>query len=1657
MRIPVRRIRVSRFALLTLGVVLAQQGVFGQIFAFGNNSDGQLGIANPANTPVAQSPSITGATAISGSTSHVLALKGDGTVWAWGLNHYGELGNSINVTTNIANPTPAQVSGLTGIVAIAAGTNHSLALKNDGTVWAWGRNQFGQLGNPNNSGTSNANPTPVQVTGLTGITAIAGLYNFCLALKNDGTIWAWGYNYYGQLGSTTNNQSTTAANPTPTQISGLTGFVAIATGSLHSLGLKSDGTVWAWGNNAFAQLGFTANSTPNPTPAPVPGLTGITTIAAGANHSLAIMNDGTVWAWGFNGDGELGIGTNNLNVSTPTQSVGLSGITAIAGGDLHSVALKSDGTVWTWGFNFYGELGTATNFNTGNPNSTPAQVSGLAGIGAISAGSVNTFALIPVPVNVTMSVPSSVSFTVSGTGCQPGTYNATTAFSWLPGTPCQVVMNSPLPAGTGTQQVFKDWTDGPTTATRNFIAPAADTVYTAEYKTQYLLTVAVNPATAGTATGGGYFDANSTPTVSVTPAAGNTFVNWTGPVTSPNNPTTTVTLSGPTTVTANVNIALTLLTATITAANKPYDRTTAATITNCTLSGVPAGDQGNVSCSTTNAAFSDANVGTGKTVTATIVLSQTAATSGRYGLTAPIVSTSANIVALNITASVTAANKPYDGTTTATVNNCTPNNVIAGDTVTCSAASGAFSSANAGTWTVTASGITLGGAQSMNYGLSSTTATTSATINKATPGFTLTGPPSSVYGQGVTLPALLTVPQGTTPTGQVTISFPLNSGVYYVCSNGSVTTTPCSVNVSFNGTSYGATVAPALLPAGTLAITANYTGDVNFNNVNSSSVMVTITRASSTVSVVKAPDPSVYGNPVSLTVRVMDNTANSAAAPSGTAGLSFTFNSISYLICGDGSLSTSSCATAITLAPDPTDNTGRTSVATVMASRLPVGSYAINSTYAGDNNFSASSPSGLAQSVTQRPITVSAATDSKPYDGTTSSTGVPTVTTGSILAGDSGTFTQTFDNRNVGTGKTLTPKGSVNDGNGGNNYVVTFANSTNGSVIARAITVTAAANSKPYDGTTSATATPTAGTPGLAAGDAGNFTETYLSKNAGTGLTLVPTGTVNDGNGGNNYIVTFANSSNGAIIKATLTITAVSNTKPFDGTVSAAAAPMYSGVQTGDSVSGLAETYNTPNSGTGKTLSVSAYTISDGNSGGNYTVNLVPNNTGVITPLAENGAVMLSAPELQYTAAETFTATLPVAMLGGEAAATSASFYVCPSGATTVTAACQNMTPAPVALTLAGSGLTGTTTVNLVETVKGALAPGAHTVVTVFANGPDFVLNMPTAALKIDQLIAQPTGNTLYTGAPVFWTASTFTNTATLYLSATVTDPCSTQYPAGYAACADVSKGTITFNVWNGTTLTPIPGATNLPVGLVNAGATSVGSAAAIVQYTLSSKTQVSIRITAGSYYTGGNPSQGITTVLTPFVQMNEMKMVNSTLCDSPTAANAACPADSIVPQAGLLAGEPAHLTQLNGDVVFFGRIPFGLVNAQVTSMYKLDGTLDTSLHTYEITSNLISTFSQLGTGVANFTSHATIVDITNLDGLDDLQDPNVVSIDGLMQITACAAGSACPGGPASVGAGGAIAIQVNDSKTGNVMFSSGWNGKQTVPQNAAAGTVSIN
>ncbi len=405
-----RTIFFGVFIGMLLGVFTPAHAQVGKVWAWGENTYGQLGdgTSTDRNTPTKVS-GITGVLQISAGANHSLARRLDGTVWAWGYNAKGELGDGTTIKKNM----PIQISGLAGVVQIVGCGEHSLALKSDGTVWAWGDNTSGEIGDgTGGDGTDNFNRnTPTQVLSLTGVTQIAGGWGHSLALKSDGTVWAWGANNAGQLGDGTN-----ADRNTPIKLNGLATVVQIAGGGIHSIALKADGTLWAWGFNSSGQIGD-GTTTDRSIPVQVSGLTDIAQVTGGAYHSLALKSNGTVWAWGSNYLGQLGDGTTT-NKYIPVQVSGITeGVQVEGGTGWDSVVLRSDGTVWAWGYNEHGELGDGDNTSVIIPAQTIiATGQTLLAVGANHSLSLQSFVLTTTisPSNLTLGygVPITLAATI---------------------------------------------------------------------------------------------------------------------------------------------------------------------------------------------------------------------------------------------------------------------------------------------------------------------------------------------------------------------------------------------------------------------------------------------------------------------------------------------------------------------------------------------------------------------------------------------------------------------------------------------------------------------------------------------------------------------------------------------------------------------------------------------------------------------------------------------------------------------------------------------------------------------------------------------------------------------------------------------------------------------------------------------------------------------------------------------------------------------------------------------------------------------------------------------------------------------------------------------------------------------------------------------
>lgn len=314
--------------------------------------------------------------ALSAGGGHTCSLLNDGTIRCWGENEYGQLGNNTTKDSSL----PVVVSGLSNGVGVAAGASHTCAVSNDGTVHCWGYNWWGQLGN----GSYDDSRIPVPVSNLNnGIAVIAGGSHTCALLSND-TVRCWGYNGYGQLG----NSSSSNYSNIPVEVTDLDDVALLAAGSLHTCAVLNNGNVRCWGYNGDGQLGNGTNSNSN-IPVDVINLEDVTTLAAGSSHTCAALIDGTVKCWGNNGGGQLGNGTYSSS-NTPIEVSELTNVVALSAGDSHTCALLDNGTVKCWGQNYYGQLGTGTRTHS----LLPVPVVGLSNVTALVSGQFHNCALM---------------------------------------------------------------------------------------------------------------------------------------------------------------------------------------------------------------------------------------------------------------------------------------------------------------------------------------------------------------------------------------------------------------------------------------------------------------------------------------------------------------------------------------------------------------------------------------------------------------------------------------------------------------------------------------------------------------------------------------------------------------------------------------------------------------------------------------------------------------------------------------------------------------------------------------------------------------------------------------------------------------------------------------------------------------------------------------------------------------------------------------------------------------------------------------------------------------------------------------------------------------------------------------------------------------
>lgn len=320
----------------------------GSVWSWGNNVYGSLGDGTYSNrfTPTQILPAGKGRQVAAGNY-HSIMVDDKNAAWSWGKGTYGQLGLNSTSTKNKPTKIPTLASN---VVMVTAGQSHAAALKADGTVWTWGRNQLGQLGDA----TVSNHLSPICISAFSNVVEISSRGDHTLALKADGTVWAWGYNAYGQLGIGNSNMVLS-----PVLVSNLNQVVSISAGKNHSVALKSDGSVWAWGYNASGQLG---DGTTTRRFLPVrSSVSNVVAITSGFDFNLARRVDGSVYGWGYNGYGQLGT-SNTVSQKIPVP-VNINGSVELSAGAYHSMSLASDGTLFCWGLDNFGQLGNGTTNN----------------------------------------------------------------------------------------------------------------------------------------------------------------------------------------------------------------------------------------------------------------------------------------------------------------------------------------------------------------------------------------------------------------------------------------------------------------------------------------------------------------------------------------------------------------------------------------------------------------------------------------------------------------------------------------------------------------------------------------------------------------------------------------------------------------------------------------------------------------------------------------------------------------------------------------------------------------------------------------------------------------------------------------------------------------------------------------------------------------------------------------------------------------------------------------------------------------------------------------------------------------------------------------------------------------------------------------------
>jgi len=324
-------------------------------YGFGQNTNGELAQDDLTNRSI---PVQIGESNVWKDTScgayHVLSIKADGTLWASGNNGYGQLG----LGDTVKRSSLVQVGADTDWDTVDCGGDSTIAFKEDGSVWAWGNSNYNQLYGIGSSKCSS--PVQISAAGVWSTMVVSG-EGHTLGIKTDGTLWGWGRNAVGQVGVGT----ATNAVASPTQVGAQTDWITVAVGFYHSLGIRFGGVGWGWGYNGYGQIGNNSR-TMRSSPVQIGGSKVWSIVKASRNTACGIDDDGSLWTWGRNNYGQLGR-NDTIDKSSPVQ-VGL-GETWIdtATGYLHTIGIKSDGSLWTWGYGSNGQLGIGSTTHKSSP------------------------------------------------------------------------------------------------------------------------------------------------------------------------------------------------------------------------------------------------------------------------------------------------------------------------------------------------------------------------------------------------------------------------------------------------------------------------------------------------------------------------------------------------------------------------------------------------------------------------------------------------------------------------------------------------------------------------------------------------------------------------------------------------------------------------------------------------------------------------------------------------------------------------------------------------------------------------------------------------------------------------------------------------------------------------------------------------------------------------------------------------------------------------------------------------------------------------------------------------------------------------------------------------------------------------------------------